>query len=437
MENERLQRQLLLLQEQKIISTNRRKDNREGMPAQPVPKVPQKAPAMQQSLSKWVQTNPVPLVDASSSALPPAKDYASKRKQAKRDLDERWGAGEENNYIPTVTGNQASTGVGGGKNAGKPKHPTNQTQPQEQHPSPRKLDTVQSLRPDRRLDTIEEAAYDEEYDPDQPLDINLVALSSRQNKVLYPYKPNVGSVVVKSERPYGRVDFYGRELDKDGNFVKESGVEIEKPKPPQVSLKPKEDRFPYYRTHLAGQRLGFYEHHLRELFQRSEDLIFQDTYYYNLHRNRKRRTTDEDEMQSLYSPRKPRNPPLTLDEVNDSNEAQGESEDSHDENSGGQQKNNASAQTNSEELALMDSVNTSDNLDDPQPGTSTAQTPRQQKQKPQHALHTKEPQSSEPQAQNQNRQMKENTPEKKTRPHASPNTQQRYPTVAEVYGSNA
>ena len=84
----------------------------------------------------------------------------------------------------------------------------------------------------------------------------------------------------------------------------------------QSKLRLRDNRFPYYKTYLAGQRLLTYENHLRDMFKRSEDLIRYDPYYHNVYGKRKHHSRDPEEAYELqeYTPRQPTKPPLFLDD---------------------------------------------------------------------------------------------------------------------------
>ena len=313
LENERLQRQLLLLQEQKLISTNRRKDNREGRAAPTIrPAHSQKAPASQkppttrQSMNKWVQTNPVPSEEAEASALPPANDYAVQRKHAKLALEDRWGASRRKQTTSSTAQTQPQgRGRRGGRavNPGDPGNQRMQDQP----------DTYESLKPEK-LETIEEAANVDFYDPDQPLDVNLSAIPPRKNRVLYPYKPDIGPqrntsrvVIVRSEPPYGWADFYGRPVDRYGRLLEDLDQ--------KKRLRLSRSRFPYYNTYQTGQRLFLYEHALQDLFRRSEDLLHYDPYYLSTYSKRRRYAKDLEESEAAEgnTPGQPAHLSLVLD----------------------------------------------------------------------------------------------------------------------------
>ena len=326
LENERLQRQLLLLQEQKLISTNRRKDNREGRAAPTIrPAQSQKAPASQkaptttrQSLTKWVQTNPVPSEEAEASALPVANTYTAQRQHAKLALEDRWGAGRaqpasrpEQEPKQKTSSTTQTQPQGRGRRAGRAENPGDASY-QRALDQP---DTYKSLKPEK-LETIEEAANVDFYDPDEPLDVDLSAIPPRKNRVLYPYKPDIGPqpntnrvVIVRSERPYWWVDFYGRPVDRRGRLLEDLDEKAQKNK-----MKLWGSRLPYYKTYPSGQRLFVYEQALQDMYRRSEDLVHYDPYYFSTYGKRRRYAKDLEDSETLpgYTSRQPAHPSLLL-----------------------------------------------------------------------------------------------------------------------------
>ena len=201
MENERLQRQLLLLQEQKLISSNRRKDNREGRPssAGPLPSYTSAFPI--KSLNKWAQTNPVPIDQVDKSGIP-ERNYSLHRQNARDILEQRW-------RIPARM-NDAEN---------KMKQIFDNAVDNRNYSDNNVVNECNSLQPER-TDTVLEASNFEFYDPDQPLDIDWSAMNMKPKKQAFPIIRDckrgehiLKSVIVKSERPYWYCDFYGRPLD--------------------------------------------------------------------------------------------------------------------------------------------------------------------------------------------------------------------------------
>lgn len=314
LENERLQRQLLLLQDQKLISTNRRKDNREGMLDQQKPA----QAATHLSLSKWVQTNPVPSVDAKLSALPPSNDYKTQRQLAKQALDNRWGESRQESVQNKEPHKSQSIGNFQKESKSHSQHPIGSYKNQT---TSRTTEEIPSLCPEKELETIAEAANVDDYDPDQPLDLDLSAITPRKpNRVLFPFKPNLDEaslkhyVIVKGEKHYDRVNFYGQKLE-EYSKIKEN--EIQKT---QTALK--WSQFPANRIHHPGQKLYLYDNLLQDMFQRSEDLIRYDPYYHSISRKGRYKSINS-ERRSDRACHELNRPALILDEFHLSGNSEG------------------------------------------------------------------------------------------------------------------
>lgn len=333
LENERLQRQLLLLQEQKFISTNRRKDNREGRgPAVRQSKPLTSLQISRQSIDKWVQTNPVPSDEIDDVAVGHT-EYDEHRKDARQDLDERWG-GEDRGRAPPAPRPDMGEGAGDGNAKGKgkdkkgkggkannapaqtqtnrmtgrqenmqayqqpPPQQYQQPPPHSQNRSHPPQDTFESLGPER-LYTIEEAAsFIEVYDPDRPLDVDPAAASPRRNKPpVFPYKPGTSSqppgtsrsVVVRSERPYSYCDFYGRPTDGKGRPVKDEDELA------RSLLSSKLHQYPDYQMYAAGNKMVLYQHLLQNSYRRSDDLLRQYNNKRRRYNQERKRRADENE----------------------------------------------------------------------------------------------------------------------------------------------